>query len=76
VVQQAYVSGVSTRNVDQLVESLGLGISRPEVSRIALGLDEQVEAFRTRPWRAATHSWLDAKIEKVRNGGRVRRKAP
>src|SRR5436190_20200215 len=49
VVQQAYVCGVSTRRVDQLVESLGLRISRSEVSRIAQGLDEQVSAFRTRP---------------------------
>jgi putative transposase len=49
VVQQAYVCGVSTRKVDQLVESLGLRISRSEVSRISAGLDEQVEAFRGRP---------------------------
>ena len=46
VVQQAYVCGVSTRRVDQLVESLGLRISRSEVSRIAGLLDEQVQAFR------------------------------
>src|SRR5215210_2372008 len=49
VVQQAYVCGVSTRRVDQLVESLGLRVSRSEVSRICAGLDEQVEVFRTRP---------------------------
>src|SRR5216117_2113031 len=49
VVQQAYVCGVSTRKVDQLVESLGLRISKSEVSRIAGGLDQQVEAFRLRP---------------------------
>jgi putative transposase len=49
VVQQAYVCGVSTRRVDQLVESLGLRISRSEVSRIAGLLDEQVQAFRARP---------------------------
>jgi transposase-like protein len=49
VVQQAYVCGVSTRRVDQLVESLGLRVSRSEVSRICAGLDEQVGAFRTRP---------------------------
>jgi putative transposase len=49
VVQQAYVCGVSTRRVDQLVESLGLRISRSEVSRITGLLDEQVEAFRQRP---------------------------
>ena len=49
VVQQAYVCGVSTRRVDQLVESLGLRISRTEVSRVCEALDEHVEAFRTRP---------------------------
>jgi hypothetical protein len=49
VVQQAYVCGVSTRRVDQLVESLGLRISKSEVSRIAGLLDEQVQAFRQRP---------------------------
>jgi hypothetical protein len=54
VVQQAYVCGVSTRRVDQLVESLGLRVSRSEVSRICGGLDEQVQAFRTRPLEAAT----------------------
>jgi putative transposase len=46
VVQQAYVCGVSTRRVDQLVESFGLRISKSEVSRIAGLLDEQVLAFR------------------------------
>ena len=54
VVQQAYVCGVSTRRVDQLVESLGLRISRSEVSRIAGLLDEQVRAFGSGRWRAAT----------------------
>ena len=49
VIQEAYVCGVSTRKVDPLVESLGLRISRSEVSRICGGLDEQVEAFRSRP---------------------------
>src|SRR3954470_12763676 len=49
VVQQAYVCGVSTRRVDGLVESLGLRISKSEVSRIAGLLDEQVQAFRQRP---------------------------
>jgi len=75
VVQQAYVCGVSTRKVDQLVESLGLRISRSEVSRISAGLDEQVEAFRGRPLEGRhPYLWLDAKVEKVRDGGRVRRK--
>ena len=76
VVQQAYVCGVSTRRVDQLVESLGLRVSRSEVSRICAGLDEQVEAFRTRPLEGRyPYLWLDAKVEKVRDGGRVVRKA-
>ncbi len=75
VVQQAYVCGVSTRKVDQLVESLGLRISRSEVSRVCAGLDEQVEAFRTRPLEGRyPYLWLDAKVEKVRDGGRVVRK--
>lgn len=75
VVQQAYVCGVSTRKVDQLVESLGLRVSRSEVSRICAGLDEQVEVFRTRPLEGRyPYVWLDAKVEKVRDGGRVVRK--
>ncbi len=75
VIQQAYVCGVSTRKVDQLVESLGLRVSRSEVSRICAGLDEQVEAFRGRPLEGRyPYIWLDAKVEKVRDGGRVVRK--
>ena len=71
VIQQAYVCGVSTRKVDQLVESLGLRVSRSEVSRIRAGLDEQVEAFRDRPLEGRyPYLWLDAKVEKVRDGGR------
>jgi transposase-like protein len=76
VVQEAYVAGVSTRKVDQVVESLGLRISKSEVSRICQGLDEQVEAFRSRPLEGRyPYLWLDAKIEKVRDGGRVVQKA-
>ena len=76
VVQEAYVAGVSTRKVDQVVESLGLRISKSEVSRICAGLDEQVEAFRNRPLEGRyPYLWLDAKVEKVRDGGRVVRKA-
>ncbi len=75
VVQQAYVCGVSTRRVDQLVESLGLRISKSEVSRIAGLLDEQVQAFRERPLEGRyPYVFVDAKIEKVRDGGRVARK--
>jgi putative transposase len=69
VIQQAYVCGVSTRRVDQLVESLGLWISRSEVSRICRELDQQVEAFRCRPLEGDyPYLWLDAKVEKVRDG--------
>src|SRR5881227_3291165 len=76
VVQQAYVCGVSTRRVDQLVESLGLRISRSEVSRVCAALDEHVEAFRTRPLEGRyPYLFLDAKVEKVRDGGRVVNKA-
>src|SRR2546427_2520171 len=76
VVQEAYVAGVSMRKVDQVVESLGLRISKSEVSRICQGLDEQVDAFRNRPLEGRyPYLWLDAKVEKVRDGGRVVRKA-
>jgi putative transposase len=76
VVQQAYVCGVSTRRVDQLVESLGLRISKSEVSRVCQALDEHVEAFRSRPLEGRyPYLFLDAKVEKVRDGGRVVAKA-
>jgi transposase-like protein len=72
VVQEAYVAGVSTRKVDQVVESLGLRITKSEVSRICAGLDEQVNAFRNRPLEGRyPYQWVDAKIEKVRDGGRL-----
>src|SRR5688500_16261215 len=76
VVQQAYVCGVSTRRVDQLLESLGLRVSRTEVSRVCEALDEHVEAFRTRPLEGRyPYLFLDARVEKVRDGGRVVGKA-
>ena len=75
VIQQAYVCGVSTRRVDQLVESLGIKISKSEVSRLSGLLDEQVQEFRTRPLtQGYRYLMLDGKIEKVRDGGRVVRK--
>src|SRR5262249_56748342 len=51
VVMEAYVHGVSTRKVDDLVKALGAasGISKSEVSRICAGLDEEMAAFRARP---------------------------
>jgi transposase-like protein len=75
---EAYVNGVSTRSVDDLVDALGApsGIKKSEVSRICAGLDEQVDAFRGRPLEGRyPYLWLDAKVEKVRDGGRVVRKA-
>ena len=74
VVTEAYVLGVSTRKVDALVRTLGIdGISKSEVSRICSELDRAVKAFRER--RLDEHRypyvWLDAKVEKVREGGRI-----
>ena len=73
VVQEAYVHGVSTRKVDDLVKALGLdGISKSEVSRVCADLDPVVEAFRTRPLTTAyPYVWLDATYHKVRIDGRV-----
>jgi transposase-like protein len=69
------VCGVSTRRVDQLVESLGLRISKSEVCLISGLLDEQVQAFRTRPLEGRyRYLFVDARVEKVRDGGRVARK--
>lgn len=74
VVQEAYVLGVSTRRVDDLVQALGIdGISRSEVSRICAALDAEVETFRSRSLAelACPYVWLDATYLKVREGGRV-----
>src|SRR5581483_11239673 len=73
VIQEAYVKGVSTRKVDDLVRALGMdGISRTEVSRICKDLDQKVEEFRTRPIEGEhPYLWLDATFHKVREGGRV-----
>ena len=74
VVQEAYVQGVSTRRVDDLVRALGIeGISKSEVSRICASLDAEVEAFRARPLgdAACPYLFLDATYVKVREAGRV-----
>ncbi|MHC4932453.1 MAG: IS256 family transposase [Planctomycetota bacterium] len=73
VVQEAYVSGVSTRSVDDLVRALGgSGIDKSAVSRMCKELDEEAEAFRNRPLEGEVpYVWLDAVYEKVREGGRV-----
>src|SRR5918998_4435472 len=73
VVQEAYVQGVSTRRVDELVKALGVaGISKSRVSRLCQALDAEVERFRTRPLVGPyPYVWLDATYVKVRDGGRV-----
>ena len=73
VVQEAYVLGVSTRKVDELVQALGLeGMSKSEVSRICAELDERMERFRRRPLEGEhPYVWLDAKAVKSRMDGRV-----
>jgi putative transposase len=73
VVQEAYVQGVSTRRVDDLVQALGMaGISKSQVSRLCRDLDQEVERFRTRSLAGAyPYVWLDATYVKVRKDGRV-----
>jgi putative transposase len=74
VIQQAYVEGVSTRRVDDLVKALGCdGISKSQVSRICQELDAVVEAFLGRPLDGGpyVYVWLDALTQKVREGGRI-----
>ena len=74
VVQEAYVLGVSTRRVEDLVDALGIAsLSKSEVSRICMALDTEVDAFRSRPLDEETYPylWLDATYVKVREGGRV-----
>lgn len=72
VVMEAYVHGISTRAVDDLVEAMGVetGISKSEVSRICAGLDEIVGAFRTRTLGHIEfpYVYLDATYLNVRNG--------
>lgn len=74
VIGQAYVEGVSTRRVDDLVKAFGMeGISRSEVSRMAAELDTKVAEFRDRPLDAGPYRyvWIDALTQRVREGGRV-----
>jgi putative transposase len=73
VVQEAYVHGVSTRRVDDLVQALGMqGISKSQVSRLCQELDREVERFRARPLDGPyPYVWLDATFVKVRQDGRV-----
>jgi len=74
VITECYVSGVSTRRVDNLVQTLGIkGISKSQVSEMAKSLDEGVEAFRNRPLDGGPYRyvWLDALTMRCRDGGRI-----
>lgn len=73
VVQEAYVQGVSTRRVDDLVQALGMqGISKSQVSRLCETLDAEVQRFRNRRLDGRyPYVWLDATFVKVRENGRV-----
>ena len=73
VVQEAYVQGISTRRVDDLVQALGMqGISKSQVSRMCAELDKEVESFRTRKLTGPyPYVWLDGTFVKVRDNGRV-----
>jgi len=73
VVQQAYIEGVSTRKVDNLLQALGLtGIDKSRVSRICRELDGPIAAFRNRPLEASyPYLWLDATYMKVRQNHRI-----
>jgi transposase-like protein len=73
VVQEAYVQGISTRRVDDLVQALGMqGISKSQVSRLCSELDKEVERFRSRKLEGPyPYVWLDGTFVKVRENGRV-----
>jgi putative transposase len=73
VVQEAYVQGVSTRSVDDLVQAMGMtGISKSQVSRLCVEIDEKVKAFLGRPIEGDwPYLWIDATYVKVRQNGRI-----
>jgi transposase-like protein len=73
VIQQAWVGGVSTRKMDELVKAMGCeGISKSQVSELCQALDERVREFLERPLDGTwVYLWLDATYVKVRIGGRV-----
>ncbi len=73
VVQEAYVHGVSTRSVDDLVQAMGMsGISKSQVSRLCAEIDEKVKAFLSRPIEGDwPYLWIDATYLKVRQNGRI-----
>jgi putative transposase len=73
VIQEAYIQGVSTRSVDELVKAMGMaGISKSQVSRLCAEIDERVNAFLTRPLEGDwPYLWIDATYVKVRQAGRI-----
>jgi transposase-like protein len=73
VVQEAYVQGVSTRSVDDLVQAMGMtGISKSQVSRLCGEIDDKVKAFLGRPIEGDwPYLWIDATYVKVRQNGRI-----
>ena len=73
VVQEAYVHGVSTRSVDELVKAMGMtGLSKSQVSRLCAEIDDKVAAFLDRPLEGEwLYLWLDATYVKVREQGRI-----
>ena len=73
VIQEAYIQGVSTRSVDELVKAMGMtGISKSQVSRLCGEIDERVNAFLMRPLEGDwPYLWIDATYVKVRQAGRI-----
>jgi transposase-like protein len=73
VIQEAYVQGVSTRSVDDLVQAMGMtGISKSQVSRLVAEIDDKVKAFLNRPLEGDwPYLWLDATYVKARKNGRI-----
>ena len=73
VVQEAYVQGISTRSVDDLVQAMGMsGISKSQVSRLCAEIDERVKTFLDRPIEGDwPYLWIDATYLKVREAGRI-----
>ena len=73
MIQEAWIGGVSTRRVDELVQAMGLsGISKSQVSKLCKDIDERVNAFLERPLEGEwPYLWLDATYLKVREGGRI-----
>jgi putative transposase len=74
VIQEAWIGGVSTRRVDDLVQAMGLsGISKSTVSKLCKDIDERVNAFLDRPLAGDwPYLWLDATYLKQREGGEIR----